>query len=171
MVDRNAREVGGLTLPEINHLGVVVRNRDAAIRRYTEALGIGPFHTYDRHFPNAQVRGEPLPCSLRIGFGNLGTVLFEVIEPLEGPSIHQEFLDQHGEGIHHLAFVIPDLAGDLTKLEAHGLRVLMRVDLPERQSGLAYIEGEATGGALLELIQDSPGTQEFFNRLWEATRG
>ena len=170
MVDTSAREVGGLKLPAINHIGVVVKNRDLAIQRYTRSLGIGPFHTYDRHFPNAQVRGEPLPCSLRIAFGNLGPVLFEVIEPLEGPSIHQEFLDQHGEGIHHLAFVIPDLAGDLTKLEAHGLRVLMRVDLPERQSGIAYVEGEAAGGALVELIQDSPGTQEFFDRLWEATR-
>lgn len=171
MADTSDRTIGGLQLGPINHLGVVVQDRDRAIRRYQEALGIGPFHAYDRNFPNTLVRGQPAPCSLRIGFANLGTILFEVIEPLEGASIHREFLEQHGEGLHHLAFLLPDLAGSLETLQAQGLTVLMEAIVPERQSGLAYVEGEAAGGALFELIQDGPATQEFFERLWAATRG
>jgi methylmalonyl-CoA/ethylmalonyl-CoA epimerase len=171
MPDANTRDIGGIKLPEINHVGLVVRNRDEALRRYQQSLGIGPFEMYDRRITNMTVRGEPAPpCTLRLGFANLGTILFEVIEPVEGPSIvWKEFLDQHGEGLHHLGFVVPDLEGDLMKLQANGLRVLLESPVPGRGK-IAYVEGEAAGGVLWELIQDSPGTQEFYERLWVATR-
>ncbi len=170
MVNSSVRESGGLKLPEINHLGVVVRNRDEAIRRYREALGLPPFRTWDQEFPDTRVRGKPSPCSLRIGFSNLGTVLFEVIEPLAGESIHREFLERNGEGIQHLGFVVADLAGDLAKLAANGLQVLMDSPIAERQSALAYVDGDAASNILWELVQDSPGMQRFYQRLWETTR-
>ena len=169
MADTNTREIGGLTLPEINHIGVVVRNLDEAMRRFERSLGIGPFHSYEREFADSRVRGEIAPCKLGIAFGNLQTILFELIEPREGQSIHQEFLDQHGEGLQHLGFLVPDLAADLSKLEANGLRVLMEATVPGR-GGIAYIEGEAAAGVLFELIQDGPATREFQQRLWDATR-
>lgn len=171
MVDSAPREVNGLQLPPLNHIGVVVHNRDATIRRYQDALGIGKFETYDRHFEEAWLRGEPCPTSLRIGFGQMGPVLFEVIEPLEGPSLHREFLEQHGEGIQHLAFVVPDLDGNLDHLAKNDMQLLFRANVPGRSGSIAYVEGGPASNVLLELIQDSPGTQEFFNRLWEATRG
>ncbi|HEX2172690.1 MAG TPA: VOC family protein [Dehalococcoidia bacterium] len=164
------REVGGLTLPAINHIGVVVHNRDEAIRRYAESLGIGPFRAFDAEFPDLRATEGTPPSRLRIAFGNLGVILFEVIEPGEGPSIHRDFLERHGEGIQHIGFVVPDLAADLAKLEANGLNILLHAAIPGFNSMLVYVEGEAAHGAIVELIQESPEMLAFYQRLWDRTR-
>lgn len=164
-------EVGGLKLPAINHIGVVVRDRDEAIRRYADSLGIGPFRAFEADFPDTLVRGVPAPTpTLRIAFGNLGVILFEIIEPSEGPSIHREFLEKNGEGIQHIGFVVPDLGADLAKLEANGLRILMQASIPGFNSALAYLDGEGAHGAIIELIQESPEMLAFYQRLWDRTR-
>jgi methylmalonyl-CoA/ethylmalonyl-CoA epimerase len=74
-------------------------------------LGIGPFrvYTFDRGtvtFPT--YRGAAADFSLRVCFANNEGLTWEIMQPLRGPTIMREFLDQHGEGIHHLAF---DCAG------------------------------------------------------------
>lgn len=164
------REIGGLKLPAINHIGVVVRDRDEAIRRYTESLGIGPFRAFEADFPDTQIRGAPVPATLRIAFGNLGVVLFEIIEPGEGRSIHRDFLERYGEGIQHLGFVVPDLGADLDKVEANGLRILMQASIQGFNSALAYLDGDGAHGAIIELIQESPEMLAFYQRLWDRTR-
>lgn len=166
----NPPELGGLKLPALNHIGVVVRDLEAALRRYDESLGIGPFRSFEAPFPDTQLRGEPAPCTLKIAFGNLGNVLFEVIQPLDGRSLHREFLERNGEGIQHLGFVVPDLRADLAKLRANGLRIVMEASIPQNDSYLAYIESEAAAGVVWELIQDSPGQQAMYQRLWDRTR-
>lgn len=160
----------GLALGQLNHVGIVVRDLDAAIRRYQETLGIGPFVTRDRHITDALTRGERRPFSLRVGFAGLGPILFEVIQPVEGRSLHQEFLDRHGEGLQHLAYVIPDVDGEVTRLGSQGLQVVLDIAMPERQSRVVYVEGEAAAGVLWELIQSSPPTETYFEQLWNELR-
>jgi methylmalonyl-CoA/ethylmalonyl-CoA epimerase len=68
-------------------------------------LGIGPWRVYT--FSPETVKhqtygGTAQPYSMRLALANSGTMMWEVIQPLEGPSIYKDFLARHGEGVQHV---------------------------------------------------------------------
>ena len=70
-------------------------------------LGIGPFRVYtfdDTTMAAPTYHGEPSPFSLRVCFAVNEGLTWEIMQPLTGRTIMREFLDRHGEGIHHVAF-------------------------------------------------------------------
>ena len=72
-----------------------------------ELLGIGPWSSYTftpENTTNQTYRGEPSPFVMRVCFAQVGDMIWELIEPVSGRTIFAEFLDRHGEGIHHVAF-------------------------------------------------------------------
>jgi methylmalonyl-CoA/ethylmalonyl-CoA epimerase len=95
-----------------NLIEVCIVSRDH--RRMMEGmvrLGIGPWrvHTFDSSTVTEQTYGgEPAEYVLKVCFAQADNVVWEIIQPIDGPTILHEFLDEHGEGIHHVAF---DCAG------------------------------------------------------------
>src|SRR5947199_8797917 len=90
----------------ITQIAVVVADMESALRSYTENLGWGPWSVFDYKPPllhDTVVRGQA--CEFRmIGAETMVDGLgFELIQPVSGPSIYQEFLDTHGEGVQHIA--------------------------------------------------------------------
>jgi methylmalonyl-CoA/ethylmalonyl-CoA epimerase len=77
--------------------------------------------------------------------------VLEVIQPLEGKSPHQEFLDNHGEGIQHIAFAVDDLNREVAQLTKKGVSVLLSANLPKVR--VAYLDLGA-GGLVVELMQE-----------------
>ena len=76
------------------------------------ALGIGPWkvYTFDpSNTTNQTYRGRPSPFTLKVCFAEMGGVMWELMEPVSGDTIFSDFLDRHGEGIHHLAFDCNDI--------------------------------------------------------------
>jgi len=70
-------------------------------------LGIGPFRVYSftpETVTEQTYRGQPSAFGLTVCFATNNGLTFEIMQPLWGPSIMRDFLDAHGEGIHHLAF-------------------------------------------------------------------
>ena len=70
-------------------------------------FGIGPWqvHTFSpENTTNQTYRGKPSPFMMKVCFAQLGAVIWELIEPVSGDTIFAEFLERHGEGIHHVAF-------------------------------------------------------------------
>ena len=70
-------------------------------------LGIGPWkvYTFDpSNTSNQTYRGEPCEFTLKVCFAVLDSIVWELMEPISGPTIMSDFLRQHGEGIHHIAF-------------------------------------------------------------------
>ncbi len=57
-------------------------------------------------------RGKPAQYSMKLCLAFTGNMMWEIVQPLTGPNLYDEFLDQHGEGIHHVAFACDDLAWD-----------------------------------------------------------
>lgn len=90
----------------ISQVAVVVRDLDRAMKAYHELLGWGPFHVYE-HVPprlhDTELRGAPAAFTMLGAETDVHGVGFELIQPLDGPSLYKEWLDQHGEGFHHLA--------------------------------------------------------------------
>jgi len=70
-------------------------------------LGIGPWQVFEfspKNTSNQTYRGKPSEFVLKVGFAQSGNMVWELMEPVSGPNIFSEFLDAHGEGIHHVAF-------------------------------------------------------------------
>jgi len=70
-------------------------------------LGVGPFrvYTFTPDSVDDQTYQEQVsPFGLKVCFATNGNLTYEVMEPLSGRTVMQDFLDAHGEGIHHVAF-------------------------------------------------------------------
>ena len=90
----------------ITQIAVVVADMESALRSYTENLGWGPWSVFDYKPPllhDTVVRGEKTEFRMIGAETTVNGLGFELIQPVSGPSIYQEFLDTHGEGVQHIA--------------------------------------------------------------------
>ena len=90
----------------ITQIAVVVADMESALRSYTENLGWGPWSVFEYKPPllhDTRVKGEPVEYRMIGAEASVDGLGFELIQPVSGPSIYQEFLDSHGEGVQHIA--------------------------------------------------------------------
>ncbi len=135
------------------HIGVVVRDMNQTIQRLT-ALGIGPFKP--RILPpdaREKYRGKPFIPSQRVAIQitQIGNMELELIQPIDGESPHQEFLDKKGEGIQHLGFIVDNLEAEVKRLTAAGSSILLTSQF-KGGGGVAYLDLDAAG-LIVELVQ------------------
>jgi methylmalonyl-CoA/ethylmalonyl-CoA epimerase len=143
-----------LQLPDVGQIGVVVEDLDRVVSFLESSLGLGPFRVQEAEAPNVWDRGEEKHIKARLGFATLGQVELELIQILEGDSVHLEFLREHGEGLHHLGFRVKDFEAKLKRARAMGFEVL--------QTGpfgrfYAYLDTRRHGGIIFELIEAADG--------------
>jgi methylmalonyl-CoA/ethylmalonyl-CoA epimerase len=116
---------------KITQIAVVVRDIEAALKTYTNTLGWGPWSVFDYKPPllhDTWVKGEQVEYRMIGAEASVDGLGFELIQPVSGPSIYQEFLDAHGEGVQHIACMKhSDQDSSLMKehWRAHGAEVLM----------------------------------------------
>lgn len=143
---------------EINHVALVVRSLDSAMKEYWERLGIGPW-TIFRYGPEQMQemtwRGQPQHFSMRFANAQAGPLRIELIESLQGPNLYDDFLNQHGEGLHHIGGPVPCLDAAIPCLEAHGYQIAMSARRFGVHGDGAFAYFVAPGSALpiLELIE------------------
>jgi methylmalonyl-CoA/ethylmalonyl-CoA epimerase len=138
------------------HVGMVVKDMNKAIERFS-ALGIGPFKP--RILPaDAQetYRGKPFIPTKRVAIQitQIGNMELELIQPIDGASPHQEFLDQKGEGIQHLGFWVDNLDDSVKNLTKEGSSILLTSQF-KGGGGVAYLDLDAAG-LIVELVQPGP---------------
>jgi methylmalonyl-CoA/ethylmalonyl-CoA epimerase len=95
----------------ISQIAVVTHDLQNTMETYTKLLGWGPWNVY-RHEPprlhDTEVRGEAAAYTMLGAETHVGDMGFELLQPLEGPSIYKEWLDSYGEGLHHVAVMLHD---------------------------------------------------------------
>lgn len=127
----------------IDHLGIAVRSIDAALRFYRDQLGLTVAQRED--VPAEKVYAAMLP---------VGESRIELLEASQPDSVIARFIEKRGEGLHHVAITVPDLRAAVERLRAAGARVL---NDPRPGAGghlYSFVHPSATGGVLLELIQE-----------------
>ena len=121
-------ENGVLGTSIVTQIGFIVRDCDTTKKKFAEFLGIPePESSWTDGIEKSQsvYRGKPCPARAKLAFLKVGDqVDIELIEPDGQPSVWQEFLDEKGEGIQHIAFFIKDTAGKRTKLAEMGMETL-----------------------------------------------
>ncbi len=121
----------------LDHVGIVVRDVGAATRWWTERLGLELVHVAD-----------VLDGSIRLAYLDLGDTTLQLVQPL-GPGPLTDWLDVHGEGLHHVCFLVDDVPATLDALEDQGRRF---VYLGGRGADVCFI-GETPCNVLVELTE------------------
>jgi methylmalonyl-CoA/ethylmalonyl-CoA epimerase len=116
---------------QISQIAVVTNDLEKTMEQYTKLLGWGPWNVY-RHVPprlhHTEIRGQEVEYTMLGAETHVGDMGFELLQPLEGPSIYREWIDQHVEGLHHVAVMLHDFeeSSELKKKFAEiGASVLM----------------------------------------------
>jgi methylmalonyl-CoA/ethylmalonyl-CoA epimerase len=78
----------------------------------------------------------------------------ELLEPTDESSVIAKFINEKGEGIHHLSFRVPDIRSKMTELVAKGYRLIY----PEPKIGAGgclvnFIHPKSSGGVLIEISE------------------
>lgn len=133
-------------------IGIVVNSVDETVKYFEEEFGFGPFDIRQVEYPSATYYGETAGYRGKRGFFNLGPIQIELIELVDGKTIHEEFLKEHGEGIHHIGFSVQDIEQSKKNAEKAGFSVTQGYTRPDG-TGFAYLNTEKTGGVIFELIQ------------------
>jgi len=144
-----------LKVPKLGQVGIVVRDIDETIRYYKEAFGIGPWAVFEGEPAECIEKGQRITFRGRMAMAQTGRVELELIQILEGRSFHSDFLEEQGEGIHHIGFFVKDFDERLAAVREAGIGILHQGFL--KQMGLtikyAYLDTTATGGVIIELIE------------------
>ena len=92
-------------------INIVVRDIETAARKWADLLGVETPEISDRHLEggeNYKYHGRPVSCDLKVASIDMGGWVLELHEPTGGESSFQEFLDRHGNGVHHIGFEVGD---------------------------------------------------------------
>jgi len=141
----------------LHHLGIPVRDLDASMASYA-AVGAtfqSPFLIDSSRAAEYLVYGKtPDPVVKTRGvMGKLGSLGIELLQPVEGHTVHRELLDSIGEGVGHVAYTVPDLEAEIAELESQGFAVILSIRPKERRTA-AYIDTRGKlSNLVIELIQ------------------
>jgi catechol 2,3-dioxygenase-like lactoylglutathione lyase family enzyme len=86
----------------------------------------------------------------------MGAVQIELIEPVEGDAPHKRFLEERGEGLHHLGYYVDNYDEWRAYLKEQGIGILMEGETTIEGMGrvrAAYAETDKVGGVLFEFVQ------------------
>ncbi len=93
-------------MKEVIQFAIVTPNTDETIQLISEALNLGPLKVWDFKYPQlfeTTINGEPKKWAMKLAFGWIGNMQFEIIEPTEGQSLYKNYLDKYtNAGIQHL---------------------------------------------------------------------
>lgn len=144
-----------IMLQEIVHVCIVVRDVEVRARAFAEKFSIGPWRIRVVSTPSnrASVRGEPVDYTLKFGHARVGPVTLELVETVEGRTIYQEFLEEHGEGLHHIGVPTPvPFEAQLEKWRGQGVEPLQANRMEDPEEGWAYMDTQDIVGCILEIL-------------------
>ena len=129
---------------KIEHIGIAVSDLDKANKLYTSLMGEPPYKT-------EEVTSEGVMTS----FFSCGESKIELLQATSEDSAIASFIAKRGEGIHHIAYGVTDIVGEIKRLKNEGFTVLN--ETPKKGADnkwVAFLHPKSANGVLVELCQD-----------------
>lgn len=137
----------------LHHVCVVVRDIEKA-RSYYESAGVGPWHDYpplELYKDDLTVPDRAAFFEMKYQYAEIENVQIQLCEPGAGNSPQRRFLEERGEGVFHLGFLVPDADAAETEAAGLGLAQLMRGRRADG-TGFTYFDtAEQGAGVTLEV--------------------
>lgn len=127
----------------IDHIGLAVRNLENAIQHYNMI-----------HGAQVVLREELPEHGVRVAFVQLENCLLELLSPIQTSGPLHKFLDNKGEGVHHICYRVSDIEKRLNELRALGIQLIDQTPrIGSRGAKVAFIHPKSMQGILTELCQ------------------
>ncbi|MBE0689880.1 MAG: VOC family protein [Anaerolineae bacterium] len=154
--------VQGLDDKIVSQICLVVDDAEGIARHYCEIFGLEmpEVHYLDASHEETRAihKGSPTDATAKIATWQFGQVQFEIIEPVSGPSAWKDFLDEHGNGIHHIAFRVKGSDEVAESFARFDLGIAMQGRFSGGARGMyTYLDTQSALGTTIELL-------EFFDR-------
>ena len=129
-------------IKKIDHIAIAVHDLDSSLKFYTDVLGL----------QNAGIE-EIADQKVRLAMLPIGDTHIELLEPTTEDSPIAKFLEKKGEGMHHIAFRVENLAGELIRMEEMGVELIDKtVKTGAAGNQVAFLHPKSTFGVLMELV-------------------
>ena len=168
-----------LKLPRLGQIGYVVKDADKAVSYYRDTLGIRPWMLLDERPEPCIEKGREVHPLLRIALAYTGPIQLELIQVLEGESVHLNHPAESPWRVHHLGFMVQDIERRLNACQKMGIGVLQRGTIKDIGFTVdyAYLDTLDEAGVVIEFIQwrvgalPLPANRLMFNTLCRAGSG
>ncbi|MBS4218353.1 VOC family protein [Bacillus sp. FJAT-49711] len=129
----------------ITQIGIIVKDIEKTSQAYADFFGVEKpeaFWTDGFEVAQTEYKGEASNARAQLAFFDMGSLQLELIQPDENPSTWREFLDNHGEGVQHIAFVVEGLKEKVEIMNENNMTLIQK--------------GEYTGGryAYMDTLKD-----------------
>lgn len=136
-----------MTFTQIDHVGIAVDDLAAAVERHRRLLGADPVH-----------RETLLEQGVEEVLFAVGGSFVQLLGALGPDTPVGAFLASRGPGLHHVAYRVDDIEAVLADLRADGARLIDESPRAgSRDTLIAFVHPHATGGVLMELVQERSG--------------
>jgi methylmalonyl-CoA epimerase len=133
---------------KFDHVGIAVRSIDEKLAIYSK---LGDFDVRRTEVPGQRVK---------IALLHAGETSVELLEPASPDSSLAKFIQERGEGLHHIAFAVDDIEATMNQLKERGFRFIYERPADGKfGSKVNFIHPKTAGGVLVELTQNKPGAE------------
>jgi methylmalonyl-CoA epimerase len=127
---------------KIDHIGIVVRDIQAALQVYETALGL----------PLDEVAEVP-DQKVQVAFLPIGESKLELVQPTSNDTGIARYLAKRGEGIHHLCIEVEDIEAALAQLKDHDVPLIDETPRQGAHGRVAFVHPRSAHGVLIELVE------------------
>ena len=156
----------------IMQIAYVVDDLEAAVRRWTQLTGAGPFFLLEHlNILDPRYRGQPTDIDCSIALGYSGSICVELIQQHnDSPSAFGELVARTGGGFHHWAVMTEQFDADVARYRKQGY-VIAFSGAVAVGGRFAYMDTVADLGGMIELIELTPPVRELFDGIEKASGG
>jgi methylmalonyl-CoA/ethylmalonyl-CoA epimerase len=129
----------------VDHIAIAVNNVKEALKNYQKILNVDELEIEE--VPNEKVRVAMLM---------LEDTRIELMEPTSPDSPISKFLQERGEGIHHIAITADDIEKDVARASANGMRMLGSLRTGSYGRRITFIHPKSLNGVLIEFCEAPP---------------
>ena len=134
----------GSVVLDIDHVGIVVRDLEAAVLEYRVSLGVEPIHR--ERVEDQGVEEVLFP---------VGTSYVQLLAATGPDTPVGKFLERRGEGVHHVGYRVANVAAVLERLRTAGVPLVDEAPRPgSRGTTVAFVHPKGFRGVLVELVQE-----------------
>ena len=137
-------------------IATIVNDIEAAKRKWAEFLGVDIPPAVDAGeyaVTKTEYMGKPAPeAGCEMAFFQLGNCVLEIIQPNKESSTWRDFLEQHGEGLHHMAFQVEDIHEGMRACQEFGMVLTQWGYYGDGSGAYAYFDATGSLKCFIELL-------------------
>ena len=130
---------------KVEHIGIAVKDLNISISLYEQLLGSPCYKT-------ESVASEQVDTA----FFLQDHTKIELVASTDPQGVIAKFIEKKGEGLHHIAFEVPDIVGEMDRLKNAGFTLLNEQPKKGADNKLVcFIHPKNCNGVLIELCQST----------------